>query len=274
MERKNVIITARRDTSNVSMRNHYHNAHEMIFVCSGEIEITVNRTVYTAKRGSLIFISNHEHHSVRVVSEPYERFFIIIDPMAADRIINNPILMSILKNRPGNFAHCVDVSGNMNEFLSLFERICGESGDNDPLSDELVGCFLKEMLIMVLRGDKEAFPVVRDTVKNEIYEIQRYIDHHFEENILISELAGKYYISVYHLSRSFKKQTGYGPKRYLTMARLSHARELLVITDCAVGDIADKCRFNDVNNFIRVFRREFGITPGQYRVAFACERRS
>ena len=78
-----------------------------------------------------------------------------------------------------------------------------------------------------------------------------------------------YYISLFYLSHSFKKLTGYSPKQYLLLTRMSYARELLITTDTAVKVITDQCGFNDVNNFIRVFKREYQMTPKQYRIAMS-----
>lgn len=120
----------------------------------------------------------------------------------------------------------------------------------------------------MLRSNKNIFPIIQKTISKDVYEIQKYIDRHFMEDIKISELAKRNHISQYYLSHSFKKLCGYSPKQYLLMTRLSFARELLTITDCSIKEIAYKCCFNDVNNFIRVFKREYNMTPKQYRLTY------
>ena len=269
MEQKSIISKIQYCTANIAWKPHFHNGYEVIFVTSGEIEVIVNNKTYRASRGTIILISNHEHHAIKVISEPYNRYYIIIYPQIADKLINNPLLISILKNRPASFIHCMDISKHMELVTGLFQKLMKENTTKNQLSDDLIACYLKELLILILRDNETAFPNMQKTIKMEIYEIQKYIDTHFAENIQIASLADQYYINLFYLSHSFKKLTGYSPKQYLLLTRMSYARELLITTDTSIKVITDQCGFNDVNNFIRVFKREYQMTPKQYRVAMS-----
>ena len=55
------------------------------------------------------------------------------------------------------------------------------------------------------------------------------------------------------------------PSRYLASLRVNRARHLLETTDLSISDIAQTCGFYDHSHFVRVFRRERGVTPGEYR---------
>ncbi|MGN1249678.1 MAG: helix-turn-helix domain-containing protein, partial [Candidatus Spyradocola sp.] len=61
------------------------------------------------------------------------------------------------------------------------------------------------------------------------------------------------------------EQVGYSPKQYIKLLRLSYARELMETTDLPVTDVAVKCGFADVNNFIRAFRQTYSVPPGKWR---------
>ncbi|MFR6258370.1 MAG: helix-turn-helix transcriptional regulator, partial [Anaerovoracaceae bacterium] len=102
-------------------------------------------------------------------------------------------------------------------------------------------------------------------VQESIYQVQKYIDQNFAQDIKIKELAEKFYINFYYLSHTFKELTGYSPKQYLLLNRLTYSKELLAQTSLSVGEIAMRCGFSDANSFIRTFRRHYGTTPSQYR---------
>jgi len=121
------------------------------------------------------------------------------------------------------------------------------------------------LLITLFRLESNRFPIPSKNIKPEIFEVQKYIEKHFKENILISELADKFYINKYYLSHSFKELTGYSPKQYLLLNRLSYAKELLFNSALDISQISIQTGFYDSNSFIRAFKNEFGITPNAYR---------
>lgn len=66
-------------------------------------------------------------------------------------------------------------------------------------------------------------------------------------------------------SRCFKKNIGQSPMEYLIKYRLNQSKKLLLETDMTITDICQQCGFSDSAYFGKVFRRSFGITPGEYR---------
>lgn len=63
----------------------------------------------------------------------------------------------------------------------------------------------------------------------------------------------------------FRKEVGLNFSDYLSNFRLQLAKKLLVDTDLKILEIAERLRYNNSQNFIRYFRKQEGITPGQYR---------
>lgn len=70
-----------------------------------------------------------------------------------------------------------------------------------------------------------------------------------------------------YLRTAFRRTYGYTPQRFLLDSRMYYARYLLVLTRKAVGQIAVECGYTDHGYFTRVFTRENGVTPTQYRIA-------
>lgn len=72
-------------------------------------------------------------------------------------------------------------------------------------------------------------------------------------------------MSYSYLSRYFKQQTGCNFIYYLYRLRIDKAKEMLKNSGFKINQIAENVGFSDVNNFIRMFKKYEGITPGKYR---------
>lgn len=81
----------------------------------------------------------------------------------------------------------------------------------------------------------------------------------------LAELARLAGLSRYHFLRTFKCVTGVTPHQWLLRARLRDAAQRLVTSRDSVTDIALDVGFDDLSNFIRSFRAEFGVSPRRYR---------
>ena len=74
-------------------------------------------------------------------------------------------------------------------------------------------------------------------------------------------------MSPYHFLRTFKRVTGVTPHQWLLRARLREAARRLAASRAPVTDIALDVGFEDLSNFMRSFRAEFGVSPRRYRLA-------
>jgi len=91
------------------------------------------------------------------------------------------------------------------------------------------------------------------------------IEQSCTSELSLSELAAFTGLSPFHFLRLFKRETGVTPHRFLVQTRIRRAIELLRETSHPVTDIAFEIGFADLSNFINTFRREVGVSPGQYR---------
>jgi AraC family transcriptional regulator len=78
-------------------------------------------------------------------------------------------------------------------------------------------------------------------------------------------LAREAGLSPYHFLRTFERLTGITPHQYVRRARLRDAASRLAAEHEKVLDIALDCGFDDVSNFNRAFRTEFGVSPLRWK---------
>src|SRR6266403_870852 len=94
--------------------------------------------------------------------------------------------------------------------------------------------------------------------------VLEYIHAHLGGALDIRGMASAASLSRFHFARAFKTSTGQTPYQYVNAKRLTKAKVLLAQNQ-PLAEIALALNFSSQGNFTRAFRREFGITPGQYR---------
>jgi len=95
--------------------------------------------------------------------------------------------------------------------------------------------------------------------------VEQYLNDHFGENVTLEETAKQFFVSSWHLSRVFKKETSYNFKQYLLRLRLGEAQMRLSSTDDPIAEISRDCGFHDPAYFTRMFTRHIGLSPRRYR---------
>lgn len=84
-------------------------------------------------------------------------------------------------------------------------------------------------------------------------------------NLSLVLIADKFNISYYYLSRMFKEETGHNFADYLNSYRMKKAEEILSNSKISIQDVATAVGYTNSNTFIRSFKKQYSITPGQYR---------
>jgi AraC family transcriptional regulator len=98
-----------------------------------------------------------------------------------------------------------------------------------------------------------------------ISNVLRHLENELSSPHSIPDLASVACLSPYHFLRTFKEVTGTTPHRWLTRARLRDAARRLATGCERVTQVALDVGFEDLSNFVRSFRAEFGVSPRAYR---------
>ncbi|MCZ8511095.1 AraC family transcriptional regulator [Paenibacillus filicis] len=99
-----------------------------------------------------------------------------------------------------------------------------------------------------------------------IQKVVRYIEDNYHFDLSLDQCAQICGLSPHYLSKLFKKTMDLSFIEYLTKYRLDRSIELLRGTDLTIAEIAEKVGYQ-TKNFIRVFKKHIGATPGQFREA-------
>lgn len=220
--------------ADISLVQHYHSVYEMIYIVGGSTVFKISNSCYRADAGSLLFVSKFEEHNVTVSETPYRRFFVQLTPLQLERAVPDFRLRSVFLNRSGHFQHCFQLHSCMQEVNDLFCRMLHEFQHPEAFHPEYQSSLLTLLLILCRRQCPEQFPQLSGNPPAAVTQVQQYLDRHFSEAVSVEELARRFFISPSHLSHEFQKWTGYSPKRYLCLNRLSNARRMLLCTSMSV----------------------------------------
>ena len=98
-------------------------------------------------------------------------------------------------------------------------------------------------------------------------ELKHYLDHAFTQPLRLDDLEKRFHMSKYRICREYAAAFGMPPLRYLNRKRLDAAENLLLSTEKKVHEIALETGYENTNQFINLFKKEYGQTPQAYRKA-------
>lgn len=92
-----------------------------------------------------------------------------------------------------------------------------------------------------------------------------YLQIHYRENITLPLLAKKVHVVPNYLSRVFNQDVGMSIPVYLNRIRMENAARLLQDDGLRIADVAYQVGFSDPHHFTRVFKKQYHMTPTDYR---------
>jgi two-component system response regulator YesN len=92
-----------------------------------------------------------------------------------------------------------------------------------------------------------------------------YIAENYHKDISLEDVSRTVDISSYYFSKLFKEETGENFIEYLTNIRIEQAKKLLQNRDLSIKTICVETGYSDPNYFSRIFKKQVGVTPTEYR---------
>ena len=149
------------------------------------------------------------------------------------------------------------------EMQPLFETLFAEWKKETTTAQIEIGLTLHKMLALLahqqLSGDESR------SNRTMIKQIADYIRAHYAEPINLDMLLAQIPVSKSWFLRLFRQYMGTTPYNFLLSTRITRAKELLVLTDFPVGEVARQVGFEDESNFSTRFSSMTGQSPQQYR---------
>ena len=113
---------------------------------------------------------------------------------------------------------------------------------------------------------KELKTVLKNRQNKYIIRAKEYIElNYMSSSLSLGDVAEELSINKSYLSTLFNEKLNIGFTDYVNGIRIKNAKNLLQNTEKSINDISLEVGFNTVQTFIKVFKKQVGITPGQFR---------
>ena len=210
---------------------HYHDFHKIIIFIKGNVTYMIEGKAYKLKPWDLLIIGSGQIHKPIIdPTEEYERFIIWFDPSMVSKHsrdhTNLLMCFDLAARRQINLLRISD------EPLVKVKNIVREliEAESEPAfgHDILKSALLLQLLVILNRAFVLEEADTQDILFDKhITEVLTYINQHLSEDLSISSLASRCFLSKYHLMRKFKAYTGYTLHQYILQKRLYMAKAML-----------------------------------------------
>ena len=99
----------------------------------------------------------------------------------------------------------------------------------------------------------------------EMRNIDNFITKNISRSISVEDLANELKVSKFHFLNEFKKFSGITPYQHILNTRIGMAKVLLTNSDKRITEIAHELGFSDSSHFSRTFKKNFGVSPKEFR---------
>ena len=99
-----------------------------------------------------------------------------------------------------------------------------------------------------------------------LHEIRQFIENNFKRDIPVETICKEFGVNRTKLQAGFNQLYGISVHAFVSRTRMDRARVMLADTDESVKVIAIECGYRSVSSFTRLFGRQHGVSPTQYRI--------
>lgn len=222
--------------------------YHILLVNSGEIEVQCAGRSQILKKGNFVIYKPGEKQYYTSISEA-SSFWVHFGGTSVDEILSSYSLDSGI--------YLTEYSMTVfSTYSSLIRQF------NQPNLNNLANGTLLLLLAYISNMVKETH---KTKISESISGIITYINMNYNKPLTIEELSEKAGYSKSRFAHLFKEITNMTPVAYRNDIRLRNACEMLTGTSHSICEVALSCGFEDQLYFCRVFKKKYGVSPGEYR---------
>lgn len=272
---ENIIVSCHPFAANGHIVKHSHNYFELIYLARGNCDQMIDQTPCNLKEGDMVILSPNAKHSVNISSPKDLLFNIIIKPslfresffclIAENDMMSHFFLTSLFtmseKNHFLYFPRHTNCAG-----AAHIQALIREYYEKDLCYKKSLECYLALLFSELLRSyrhkiDEENYEAMGNQALSSILS---YMNLHKNEATL-SSVAEEFHYHPNYLSGLIKKYTNKSFSEIIQEGKMQEACYYLKHTDMPIDDIVQLMNYYDRSYFNRVFKKTFGMTPGEYK---------
>ena len=238
--------------------SHHHTHYEIYILLSGERTVTIGNITHHVKAGfACLFESNISHRSEG--NTDYSGICIHFSKNYLETYFQPKVVSSYLACfKTPIFFIPADYRAKLLNWNHTMNRTSSSSY-----------LLLAQILIDLSHFQKEYCAnnnlVVSETKTSGTQRIINYIDTNYTTLQSVSEIAKACEVSESYIHRIVKKNTSLTVKEYINKLRLRHALHEMACSNNSFAIISKACGFQNVSYFYYLFKKNYGVTPTQYR---------
>ncbi len=239
----------------VQMSKHHHYMFEVYYMRDGECSYLIDNNIFDVTSGDVVLIQSGVIHKTNYGKKPHTRLLINC---------TEGYIPSEVKSILGEVLYLYRNENTRKEVDEIFSRIEKEVKVKDDFTDGILMSLTQSLFYLIARNHDKVVSASSGTTFIE--ECLRYVQENYSQSVTLTNVAKIHSVSPEHLSRMFKKETGFGFNEYVNLVRLQKAEEMLRNENGkTVSEVAYSCGFNDSNYFSVSFKKMYGKTPSEMK---------
>lgn len=251
------------------VEDHVHDYYEFYFFLEGNVSMVIGGEKFSMHPGDIILIPPGIRHHADICDQklPYRRFVFWISEAYCNSLLSVSqdyvYLMQYVKISREYVFHTDVITFNTIQskvFALIDEMHSGRFGREAKMS-----LCVNDLILHLNRIVHEQKYVKSEREEQSLYRsLTDYISENLEGDLSLENLARQFYVSKYHIAHVFKENVGISVHQYITKKRLAACREAM-LGNASITDTYLMFGFGDYSSFYRAFKKEYGISPREFR---------
>lgn len=270
LEMDSVFVDTHDDVSTAddTVQLHSHSFYELIYCRSSGPEYLLGTKRYRVHRGDIIYIPpgiSHRPLSLEQLAEPYLRYVIWLSPEYAANLTSSFPGEPLLPKEPELMR---TLGTSWEDIGGRFKAGVAEAQQEETGWQAAVCGNTLQILVQMMRARTGKASLRSPAEKGELLdELLLYIDSHLGDKISLADTSRLFSVSESSISQLFRKRLKVSFYRFVTQRRLISAKTL-ILDGVAAEQASAQVGFGDYSAFYRAFKREYGISPAEFRKLF------
>ena len=244
--------------------NHPNAEHTLIYICSGELEITDHGKKSVLHEGDCAFMrrDNQMILQKRVRDgKPYRSVVLKFSRNFLREFYKNIHKDSLPGHSRRNKKSLSILKPDRPDIKSLFESIFPYFDSDIKPSEDLLKLKMTEGLYVILNTDENLYASLFDFTEPWKIDLLEFMNENYMYDLSMKEMSGYTGRSLATFKRDFKKISELTPQKWLIKRRLEAAHEILKTDNKKISDICFEVGFKNLSHFSKLYKEKYGTSP-------------